>query len=518
MSTKKLAIRGVAFSWLGRICSFAITFVVTPIVVHGLGNEAYGIWAIVISMTGYYMLADLGLRSATVKYISQFAATDDWESANKVVATSLAVYSLLAVAACLLAGCVAAIFPLIFATGQQESNTVRWVVLLTGVIVSVRILGQTFGAVLAALKRFDIIHSLTFVALVLQATLIVTMLWMGHGLLAMALVTLLVAILRELCRYLLAKRIAGHLSLSMRFFERKMLGTLFRFGGLRVMQGAAGRITQSAGAIVIGIVLGPVSVTFYAIAESLTRKSTNFSKGVSGVLMPVASHLDAQADREGLVQAYFLVTRGLLTLALALATILIAFGSPLIDLWIGKGYSSSTYPVLCFLALAMIVRMPSNCARSILTGMNRMGYLTKVALFEALGIVVLGAVLAKATGLVGMASAVLGVQVVTAGVLIPVFACRVLRVSLSRYLRKIVLPAATAAFPGLVVAMIAVQASPPTHLIHVIVQSLCIALVTTLSASFICLDKQTRGDILRSVRGRKRSAASGSAIVPSSKH
>jgi len=223
MEMKKLAIRGVAFSWVGRICSFAITFVVTPIVVHGLGKEGYGLWAIVMSMTGYYMLADLGLRSATVKYVSQFAAVDDWESANKAVATSLAVYLLLAIVVCLLAGCVAAVFPLIFATGQQDANTIRWVVLLTGVTVSVRILGQTSGAVLTALKRFDLAQGLAISALILQAALIVLVLRRGHGLLAMALVTLVVAILCELCRYALAMRVARHLSLSPRSYERKML-------------------------------------------------------------------------------------------------------------------------------------------------------------------------------------------------------------------------------------------------------------------------------------------------------
>ncbi|MFH1920435.1 MAG: hypothetical protein ABIP48_11185, partial [Planctomycetota bacterium] len=96
-STKTLAIRSVAFNWLGRGCSFIITFIVTPIILHGLGNEAYGIWAIVMSAAAYYAIADLGLQSACVKYIAQFVALGDREARDNLVLTAFSLYSMLAV-------------------------------------------------------------------------------------------------------------------------------------------------------------------------------------------------------------------------------------------------------------------------------------------------------------------------------------------------------------------------------------------------------------------------------------
>jgi len=41
MDTKRLAVRSVAFNWLGRGCSFIITFIVTLILIHGLRKEAH---------------------------------------------------------------------------------------------------------------------------------------------------------------------------------------------------------------------------------------------------------------------------------------------------------------------------------------------------------------------------------------------------------------------------------------------------------------------------------------------
>src|SRR5436190_17042547 len=42
------------------LASVLITFFVSPIVVAALGDERYGVWAIVMSMTGYLGIADLG--------------------------------------------------------------------------------------------------------------------------------------------------------------------------------------------------------------------------------------------------------------------------------------------------------------------------------------------------------------------------------------------------------------------------------------------------------------------------
>src|SRR3990167_1601868 len=92
MSTARLAIRGVVFNWLGRVCAIAIAFVVAPIVIHGLGEEAYGVWVMVMSLSAYYGFSNLGFHAAGVKYISQFEAVDDAESVNQVIVTMLAAY------------------------------------------------------------------------------------------------------------------------------------------------------------------------------------------------------------------------------------------------------------------------------------------------------------------------------------------------------------------------------------------------------------------------------------------
>lgn len=476
----------------------AIAFVVTPILVRGLGNETYGIWSIVMSFTAYYALADVGLRGAATKYISQFEAVRDGQSVNKVVTTSLAVYTLLALVVLLIAAGVAVAFPLVFQTTQTSPSTLRWVVMLTGIGVSLTILSQVFSAALVATNRFDLCNVVAVSTQVLQAVLIVVAIKTGGGLLVMAWIVLLVAALAQLWICVLAVRTLRHLSLSPVFFEWKTLRTLFRFGSLNLVQGVAKRASKSAGTIIVGVILGPALVTYYAISEALTNKSAELSGGISAVLMPVASQLDAEDRRNDLARAFLLASRTLLALALGVAIIFFTLGWPLIELWIGQGYAASTYPVLCVLALAMVVQMASTGAISILKGTNHVDLLAKTGLLSLVLTLTFGVIFVKLLGTVGMAYAMLLAQGVTGGVLIPLFACRTLDVSAGRFLGKGLVPGVVAACPGLIVAVTMASVSPPSRLIHVIVQVMCVALVTGVSVLFICFEKQLRSDILRS--------------------
>ncbi|MBN2474407.1 MAG: oligosaccharide flippase family protein [Pirellulales bacterium] len=487
------------------MCTIAVAFVVTPILIGGLGNEAYGIWSIVISFGSYYSMADLGLHSAATKYIAQFEAVKDWESVNKVAVTSLSICVVLAMAVTSVILCLVAAFPLLFDTGTTNATTLRWVVALTGLSVVVAICGQVFGSVLLATKRFDLWNTLGVSSQILQAVLVVAAIANGRGLLAMAWIVLFVSVVRQCFACVFAKRALGQLSLSPRLFERKTARTLLVFGGLTVVQGAAQRVGKSAGTIIVGIILGPAAVTFYTISETLGNRALEVSNGIRSVLMPVASQLDAQSRRDDLEEAYFISHRVLLAVALAIATVFHVLGQSLIDLWIGPGYAPRAYPVLCAFAAVVVVHMPTVATRSILRGIGQVKALAKISLLDAALTLILGVVLVQYLGIVGMACAILLSKLTTAGVLIPVLACRTIGVSLDRYFRKALAPGVAAAIPGLVFALLARSLAPPTHIIHVLLQAACIALATAACMFFVCLNKPWRATALRSLIGKASS-------------
>src|SRR5581483_4045656 len=88
-------IKNVGSSWFSLGFNILVGIFLSPFILHRLGDAAYGIWVLIFSVTGYYGLFDLGIRSSVVRYVSRFAAIHDNESLSKLINTSLLTYTVI---------------------------------------------------------------------------------------------------------------------------------------------------------------------------------------------------------------------------------------------------------------------------------------------------------------------------------------------------------------------------------------------------------------------------------------
>src|SRR5260370_22443244 len=95
MSLATRALRKVASRWAGLAMNIAVGFFLSPFILHHLGEDAFGLWVLVFSLTGYYGIFDFGIRSSLIRYVSKFQATGDKEQLSRLINTSLFTYSCL---------------------------------------------------------------------------------------------------------------------------------------------------------------------------------------------------------------------------------------------------------------------------------------------------------------------------------------------------------------------------------------------------------------------------------------
>src|SRR5579884_1374153 len=134
---KNLIVRNVGSSWFALGINVVVGILLSPFILHRLGDAAFGIWVLIFSITGYYGLFDLGIRSSIVRYVSKYTAVNSTEEISKLINTSLFSYTCIGIVslAVTFAGCV--YVDRWFHIAPEFHRTARWLLLMVGSSVAV---------------------------------------------------------------------------------------------------------------------------------------------------------------------------------------------------------------------------------------------------------------------------------------------------------------------------------------------------------------------------------------------
>src|ERR1700756_4849027 len=86
-------LKNVGSSWCALGVNVLVGIFLSPFIVHHLGDEAFGLWILIFSVTGYYGLFDLGIRSSIVRYVAKYSATGEYDELNRLVNTAMFSYT-----------------------------------------------------------------------------------------------------------------------------------------------------------------------------------------------------------------------------------------------------------------------------------------------------------------------------------------------------------------------------------------------------------------------------------------
>ncbi len=85
---KRQILKNVGSSWSALATNVLVGIFLSPFILHRLGDAAFGIWVLIFSVTGYYGLFDLGIRSSIIRYVSKYTAIGDKEKLTQFVSTA----------------------------------------------------------------------------------------------------------------------------------------------------------------------------------------------------------------------------------------------------------------------------------------------------------------------------------------------------------------------------------------------------------------------------------------------
>jgi O-antigen/teichoic acid export membrane protein len=433
---KRQIVKNVSSNWFSLGINVVVGLLLTPFILHRLGDTANGLWVIIFSVTGYYGLFDLGIRSSIVRYVSKFTATGDREELAKLINTSLFTYSCIGVASMLVTLLVAANIEHVFPHIQPEFlSTARWLLLIVGAAVAIGFPAGIFGGFLEGLQRFYVISWTNVVSTLLRATLIVTALTHGYGLLTLALITVTLPLLGSILNGFLALRLCP-VPFGVRYVDRATFRQIANYSGVTFMIMVAGRLKFKTDELVIGAFMSAAAVTYFNIGGRIVDYAGQVVTTLSQIFVPMSSQSDARGDVTRLRKIFLLGNRVCGFTIFPICIILLILGKSLIEVWVGKKYVAQSYPVLVIMILCSTLWWAQGASGRILFGMSKHGTWAIVTLIEGVSNLILSIILVRPYGIIGES---LGTAIpLTCSVLffMPRHLCKKLDIRIRTYVRE----------------------------------------------------------------------------------
>ena len=424
-------LRGLSTHWLRLGADIVIGIFVSPFILHRLGDEAFGIYVLVFSVTGYFGLLDMGIGTSLVRYVARFVARGEYEDLNRFLNTAFFSYCIagsIALAGSLI---VAVNVDSIFHVAPPMHRTAQIVFVIVGMALGTGFPLGIFGGTLQGLQRFPTLDISGICSAVTRALLVIIVLTHGLGLIAVCLVTVGVRAIFP-CFFAVLVFRAIPLKLRWRYVSWNSFKTMANFSLPSFVIGIGTSLFIYSDEAIIGIFLSAVAVTYFSIAAKLARYSTSLTDAIGDLFYPLSSHFDAIGDMEGLRKILLKGSQSCGLIALPFLVLFAVLGKPIIDVWVGARYDSS-YMILLILMVPLAVTKAQDPTRRIPYGMNRHRPLAIVRMAEGIANVVLAVVLVRRYGLIGVALGTAIPMACTALFFYPPYLCRLLKVSVLRY-------------------------------------------------------------------------------------
>ncbi len=432
-------LRNLLSNYAARFVGIGIAFLMTPFVLGKLGAGAFGAWVLVTSVVGYGGLLDLGLSGALVKYVAELRAREDYEGANRLIATVLSLYTALGALFGLISVGLAYAVPRLFDVSPTHRDELPWVILVAGLGIGAALPCTASTGVLRAIHRFDVTNALGIAGAVGSALAIIVLLSLGGGLLALATVTAVTPLLLQIPALVAARRIEPRLEIGWSRASRQELARLVSFSSPVSAIQLSGFLTARTDPIVVGAFLRVSSITPYALGQRLSQLVYSLTTEVVKVLFPFASERNAHGDTAALRTIFLAGSRVTLAVSVPLTLYLTVFGPALLTVWVGAEYAEYGY-IVAILAANFMLDTASYPGTGVLMAIDRHRPIAWMALTDGLLNLVLSIALVHPLGLRGVALATLLSTILVLTFLIIPYTTRTLATSYGEVLRAVALP------------------------------------------------------------------------------
>ncbi|AAZ28116.1 lipopolysaccharide biosynthesis protein [Colwellia psychrerythraea] len=397
---KKQLIKSSTFRTLEVIIITVISLVLTPYLIHHLGDAHYGLWILILSALGWFNFIDLGFAYAVQRNIVLALENKDNHRINIVFSVAVALFSVLGFIAafCVL---VLAFFPELLGINEKEQSIATIAFSILAIKVFLDFIMNCFHGFFTAYLRMDIDANLGTLNMVVKSILVFYLI-IDMNIYGAVFATIAADILTHSLKMHFARKLHPEFKFVLHLVKFSEVRQLFAFSKHLILMGMAKSVNRRVDPIIISHLLGLKFVAIYNVINSLMNQVESLVGAIVGVFQPVLTKMVAR--NTGLDGTFKLIISINFFTVILLYMPLAILAEDFITLWIGLDYAQAGQlaPILGF---AYICRTVSRPISSLLLAKAQHQLLSVVNLLGALLNIGLSLVLGSQWGLLGIAIA-----------------------------------------------------------------------------------------------------------------
>ena len=260
------------------------------------GLEAYGIWTTIFILVSYVGVTTLGLSNVYIKYVAEFHARREYDKANSLLSTGLAI----TIPLC------SAIFlgflfgwkwysPLLHLPPAHAADGKEAVLIVLGIFLSAIALNG-FGDILAGTQQIAATQWFLIMGILAEFAAILWLVSAGRGIRGLAEAYLVRVLFTDGLTIWWAWKKLKWLRISPRLVRRESIRYVLHFGGLVQFQSMLSIFLASVERVVGLMLIGAAAAGLLDVAKKWPTSFSSVPMAFFAALLPAASHVDAASN------------------------------------------------------------------------------------------------------------------------------------------------------------------------------------------------------------------------------
>lgn len=340
---KKQLSLGVIFSYLAIAAKLVSSIVYTPIILHSLGQNEYGVYSLCISFTGYLTLLNGGVNAAYVRYYVQIQTKDSYDI-NKLNGMFLKITLFLGSLGMFIGYIMAVNAEYVFGNKilTAEYDILKQSFYVLALTIFVYSLNGLFSSMVIANEKFVVCKLVELINTIITPLITVPFLFRGYSSVTILKISLGTAAIALGFNAIYSLKMIG-MKFQFGKIDRLLLKSIIAFVGFIAIQGLMDQLNWQIDKFILAYLKGAGQVAVYSVGSTFNGYFITIVYAMPGVFIAEINRMAASGKHRELSDLFVRTSRIFAQAAFFVMSSFILFGKPFIFRWAGPEYGDSFY-------------------------------------------------------------------------------------------------------------------------------------------------------------------------------